>query len=114
MPKTSGLVVLIVLVGVIGHAAAALQVSTLTRDGRVLVSFDLAGAYTEDIRSTIRSGLQTTFEYDVNLKRRALFWPDSVVASAILATVVRYDNLTEQYSVCPYPGWPRRRNSHRR
>ena len=99
MSRTRGLVALAVLVGVVVHAAEALQVSTLTRDGHVLVSFELAGAYTEDIRSMIRSGLQTTFRYDVDLKRRAVFWPDNTVASAILATAVRYDNLTEQYSI---------------
>ena len=75
MPRTSGLVALAVLAGVVAHAAEALQVSTLTRDGQVLVSFELAGAYTEDIRSTIRSGLQTTFKYSV----------DSEAAGGVLA-----------------------------
>ena len=94
-----GLVALIGLCAAVVQAAELVNVSTLTRDGQVLVSFELAGAFTDDVRSTIESGLPTTFQYHVRLKREAAFWPDSTVASAMLATTVRYDNLTEQYNV---------------
>ena len=80
-------------------ASEGLRVSTLTRDGQLLVSLELAGAYTDDIRATIQSGLQTTFRYDVKLRREAAFWPDPTLGSATLAATVRYDNLTQQYSV---------------
>ena len=81
------------------EAAELVNVTALARNGRVLVSFELAGAITDDVRSTIRSGLPTTFEYDVRLIRELVFWPDSTVAAATLATTVRYDNLTEQYNI---------------
>ena len=80
-------------------AAAGLTVSTLTRDGEVLISLELAGAYTEDLRSAIQSGLQTTLEYDVRLRREAAFWPDSTVGSATVSATVRYDSLNEQYNL---------------
>lgn len=81
------------------RAAEALRVTTLTRDGRILVSFELPSAFTGEMRDTIRSGLQTTFTYGVRLRQEAAFWPDNTVASATLEATVRYDNLTEQYNV---------------
>ena len=87
------------LAAAVVQAAELVNVTTLTRDGQVLVSFELAGAFTDDVRSTIESGLPTTFQYDVLLRREAAFWPDSTIAAATLATTVRYDNLTEQYNV---------------
>ena len=63
------------------------------------MSLELEGAYTEDVRSAIQSGLQTTFEYDVRLSREEAFWPDSTVASATVAVTVKYDSLKEQYNL---------------
>jgi hypothetical protein len=79
--------------------AAGLTVSTLTREGEVLVSLELSGAYTEDLRSAIQSGLQTSFMYDVRLSREEAFWPDSTVASATVSVTVKYDSLNQQYSL---------------
>ena len=69
------------------------------REGRLLVSFELAGAFNGEMRDTIRSGLQTTFSYDVRLRQEPAFWPDNTVASAPREATVRYDNLTEQFNV---------------
>ena len=59
----------------------------------------MLGRYTEDLRSAIQSRLQTTFEYDVRLRREEAFWPDSTVASATVSATVKYDSLKEQYSL---------------
>ena len=101
MPRSrvGGLVALVCLTVAAVQATELVNLTTLTRDGQVLVSFELTGAFTEDVRSTIESGLQMTFQYDVELTREAAFWPDSTIASATLATAVRFDNLTEQYNV---------------
>lgn len=89
----------LVVAGAVVWAAEVVTVTTLTRGGQVLVSLDLAEAYTDDISSTIQSGLQTTFQYEVRLKREAAYWPDSTVGSATLAATVRYDGLIDQYNV---------------
>ncbi len=94
----AGTLVLLLIAGSL-HAAEVLRVTTLTRDGRVLVSFELAGAFNGEMRDTIRSGLQTTFSYDVRLRQEAAFWPDNTVASVTLEATVRYDNLTGQFKV---------------
>ena len=89
----------LLLVGGVAFAAEGVTVSTLAREGEVLVSLELEGAYTEDVRSAIQSGLQTTFEYDVRLSREEAFWPDSTVASVTVAVTVKYDSLKEQYNL---------------
>ena len=92
-----GLLLTLTVAGV--WAAETVTVTTLTRDGQVLVSLDVAGAYTREVRLSVQSGLETTFRYDVRLSREAPYWPDSTVGSATLAATVRYDSLIEQYNV---------------
>ena len=74
-------------------------VAPLARDGRVLVSFELAGAFTDEIKAAIRSGLPTTFTYVVELRRTTSFWFDRTITSATISVSVRYDNLRRHHQV---------------
>ena len=93
----------VVFVGGAGIARGAdgppdLTVTPIARDGRVIVSFDLSDGYTPEVRDAIRSGLLTTFSYELDLRRdSALF--DRTVASVTVAAVVRFDNLTRRYQM---------------
>ena len=69
----------------------------MQRDGRIFVSFELTDAFSSDIRAAIRSGLPTTFSYDVELRRAIAFWFDHTLTSTTLAASVKYDNLTRRY-----------------
>ena len=93
----------LVLAIVLGWSAAAaaqtIQVTPLTRDDRVLVTFRLSDAFTEDVRSAVHSGLTITFIYDVELKRGASLWLDRTIASSTVSAGVRFDNLTRRYHV---------------
>ena len=80
-------------------AAELVTVTTATRDGQVLVSLEIPGAFTQEVRSTIESGLQTTFEYVVRLRREEAFWPDRTVGEATLQATVRYDGLVDRYNM---------------
>jgi hypothetical protein len=75
-----------------------LLVTPIARDGQVLVSFDLSDGLTADVRDAIRSGLSTTFSYDVEL-RRASAWLDSTIAEVTISATVRFDNLTRLYQM---------------
>ena len=69
-------------------AADVVRVTSLARDGKVSVSFELADAFTAEVRDAIHSGLPTTFTYDIELRRNVPFWPDRTLASTqIMATV---------------------------
>ena len=80
-------------------AAQTIQVTPLTRDDRVLVTFRLSDAFTEDVRTAVHSGLTITFIYDVELKRGASLWIDRTIASSTVSAGVRFDNLTRRYHV---------------
>jgi Domain of unknown function (DUF4390) len=80
-------------------AAQTIQVTPLTRDDRVLITFRLSDAFTDEVRSAVHSGLTITFIYDVELKRGASLWLDRTIASSTVSAGVRFDNLTRRYHV---------------
>ena len=80
-------------------AAGAVRVSSLARDGKVWITFELADGYTPEVRDAIHSGLPITFTYDIEMRRNVPFWPDRALASATIAVNVTYDNLTRRHSL---------------
>ena len=81
------------------RAAEGLRIVPLVRDDRVLVTFELADGFTEEVRAAVRSGLKTTFTYTVDLRLEVPAWVDRTIATAVLTNSVEYDNLTRQHSV---------------
>jgi hypothetical protein len=79
--------------------AQSLKVAPLSRDGQVLVSFELGQELTDEIREAIHSGLTYSFVYKVDLRRGAAIWFDRTIASAVVTAAVRFDNLTRRYHV---------------
>jgi hypothetical protein len=80
-------------------AAETLRIVPAVRDDTVLVSFELADAYTEEVRGAIASGLRTTFTYDVELRTVVPVWVDRTVATAVLTLSDQYDNLTRRHTL---------------
>jgi hypothetical protein len=83
----------------VAHAAQTLRIVPIVHDNQVLVSFEVAEGYTSDVRDAIASGLRTTFSYDVELRMVARMWVDPVVATAVISTSDRFDNLTRQHTL---------------
>jgi hypothetical protein len=90
---------LIAAAGATLAAAQTIQVTPLTREGRIFVSFKLAEGFTDDIADAIHSGLTTTFTYEVELKRSAAMWIDRTIASATVSASCKYDTLRRKYSI---------------
>jgi hypothetical protein len=84
-------------VTVVMAAGQTLQVTPLTREGRVLVSYRLADAFNDQVRDAIHSGLPITFVYDIELKRSSSLWLDRTIGAVRVSAGVRYDNLTRRY-----------------
>jgi hypothetical protein len=94
---------LLAAVQVLVHAAQAIHVTPLVRDGRVYVSFTLADAFdNEEIRAAIHSGMTITFVYDVELRRGATLWIDRTLDASTVSAAVQYDNLARRYHVTLY------------
>ena len=84
---------------VLAQGSQTLRVVPLVRDEHVLVSFELAGGLTDEVRNAIRSGLKTTFTYTVELRLDVPAWVDRSISTAVVATSVEYDNLTRTHKV---------------
>jgi hypothetical protein len=80
-------------------AAEGLRIVPLVRDDRVLVTFELADGFTDEVRAAVRSGLKTTFTYIVDLRLEVPAWVDRTIATAVVTNSVEYDNLTRLHSV---------------
>jgi hypothetical protein len=91
----------VLLAGVQARAQGsdALRIVPLVRDEHVLVSFTLTNGFTEEVRAAIRSGLKTTFTYQVQLRLDVPTWIDRTIGTATTTSSVEYDNLTRRYSL---------------
>jgi hypothetical protein len=79
--------------------AEGLRIVPLVRDDHVLVTFELAEGFTDEVRAAIKSGLKTTFTYTVDLRLEVPAWVDRTIATAIVTNSVQYDNLTRLHTV---------------
>lgn len=95
----SFLAVLALTASVFAQNNQTLRVVPLVRDDHVLVSFELNGGLTEEVRQAIQSGLRTTFTYVVELRLDVPAWVDRTISTATVATSVEYDNLTRTHNV---------------
>jgi hypothetical protein len=84
---------------VLAQGNQTLRVVPLVREDHVLVSFDLNGGMTDEVRAAIRSGLKTTFTYIVELRLDVPAWVDRTISTTTVATSVEYDNLTRVHNV---------------
>ena len=75
----------------------SLRIVPIVNDHEVLVSFELADAYTNDVREAISSGLRTTFTYDLDLRMVAPVWVDRTIVTVVVSTTDQYDNLTRRH-----------------
>ena len=85
--------------GIVVTAAEGLRIVPLVRDDRVLVTFELADGFTDEVRAAVRSGLKTTFTYTVDLRLEVPVWVDRTIATTVIANSVEYDNLRRIHTV---------------
>ena len=80
-------------------SAQDFRIVPLVRGENVLISFQIADGFTEDVRAAIKSGLKTTFTYTIDLRTSVAAWLDRTIESAVVSTSVQYDNLTRRHKV---------------
>jgi len=68
-------------------------------DGRVLLSFIASGAFTDETRDVMKTGLTLVFTFDVELRRPSTLWIDPTLARTRVAASVKFDSLTSIYQV---------------
>jgi hypothetical protein len=99
MNRTTCLLCCVALVafGATGRADETLRIVPVIHDDEVSVSFELADAYTDDVKAAISSGLKTTFTYDVELRMSVSGWVNRTIAAVVITTTDQYDNLTRRH-----------------
>lgn len=78
-------------------AQQTIEITPLARDGQLLVTFTLTDGLNDEVRAAIHSGMNVTFQYQVDLRRSTTLWLDRTIASAVVTASVRYDTLTRKY-----------------
>jgi len=89
----------ILALGAVVHAAEGLRIVPLATGDSVVVTFELADAYNDEVRQAISSGLRTTFTYDIELRMVVPTWVDRTIASSIVTVSDQYDNLTRRHTL---------------
>ena len=64
------------------RAAESLRIVPIVGNDKVLVSFELADAFTDEVREAISSGLRTTFTYQIELRMIVPIWVDPKICTA--------------------------------
>src|ERR1700733_12444526 len=85
--------------GIGARAAESLRIVPIVSNDQVLVSFELADAFTDEVREAISSGLRTTFTYEIELRMVVPLWVDPKICTAVVSSVDQYDNLTRRHSL---------------
>jgi hypothetical protein len=60
----------LVVAAAIIRADESLRIVPIVHDDTVLISFELADAYTDGVREAVSSGLRTSFTHDIALRMR--------------------------------------------
>ncbi len=68
-------------------------------DGQYVASFRLDAAFDQETLGKISSGLETVFDYRLEVVRRRRFWLDERTIQRRILASVRYDSLSKQYSL---------------
>jgi Domain of unknown function (DUF4390) len=87
------------LVGSLALAPAGeVSVTPVVKDEtHVFASFAAPGAFDDDARKVVRSGLLLTFTYTIDLSRPSSVWFDHRLCTATVGASVTYDSLTSRY-----------------
>ncbi|ODS59543.1 MAG: hypothetical protein ABS36_01015 [Acidobacteria bacterium SCN 69-37] len=91
-----------VCLGTVALATAAptdIRITPVVADGQVSVSFAAPDAIDAEARALVQSGLLMTLTFTVDLREPSAAWFDRNVAQAVVASSVKFDNLTGVYHV---------------
>lgn len=80
-------------------AASDVRITPVVAENRVYANFAAPAVFTDGVREAVQSGLPMTFTFVAEVRRTSTLWFDKTVASAELASTVKFDTLTGAYQV---------------
>jgi hypothetical protein len=84
---------------VLSAQSTEIRVTPVFTDGQVHASFSMPGAFSDDAREVLKSGLLLTFRFTIALRRPNGLWWDQTLTETTAAASVKFDNLTRSYQV---------------
>ena len=90
---------MVVAGAVVVLAASDVRITPVVSEDRVFANFAAPDAFSDDVRAAVQSGLPVTITYVTELRRNSTLWFDQIVASAQVASSVKFDILTGMYQV---------------
>jgi len=76
------------------------ELKTVFRDGQVVVSFGLGGAFERtDLQEAVQSTRPVTLTFSVEVVKKRLLWKNKVLGRRTVTRRITYDTLTRQYTV---------------
>jgi hypothetical protein len=90
---------LFLTLGLPAWGAEIRELVPVIRQDKIIVSFRMTEAFSEEVERSVASGLPVTFRYTVELKRVRTVWLNQKVTTRHIHTTVTYDNLTERYKL---------------
>ena len=95
----------IIFIFILLHAPASAEDARLTnitvsntRDD-LLLSLTIEGAFSEDMKNAILSGVPATFSFFASLNRVRNFWLDAEFSDIDVAHTIQYDNLKKEFTI---------------
>ena len=80
------------------EARLAHIIVTNTRD-HLMVYLNVEGAFREEIKNAISSGVPVSFSFLIELYENRNLWPDKKLAAKKITHTVHYNNLKKEYSI---------------
>jgi hypothetical protein len=80
-------------------AEGEVKITPVVSDGRVLATVTAPTAWTSEARELVRGGVILTHAFDIELRRPAVLWTDSILARVRVEAQVKFDTLTGNFQV---------------
>ena len=80
-------------------SAETLRITPVVADDKVMATFAAPSVFTAEVREAVQSGMAVTFAFTAELRRTSTLWFDQTLASADVASTVKFDTLTSTYQV---------------
>ncbi|MBW2145021.1 MAG: DUF4390 domain-containing protein [Deltaproteobacteria bacterium] len=93
------LLVLLFVIPAFADEAVLKDIEVTNTDSFLLLYFNVADCFTEDMKKAIDSGIKTTFNFFVRVYETRSFWWDKKITAIKVSHDVQYDSLKKVYMV---------------
>jgi hypothetical protein len=85
-------------------SASTVRITPVFADDQVLATFAVPTVFTPGVREAVQSGIGVTLTFSAEIRKSSTLWFDKTVASADVASTVKFDMLTGAYHVSKLRG----------